>query len=234
MIRVYRPVIDFVLGHRGPVILAAVVTLIVTWVPWTRLGSEFMPPLDEGTILYMPTTLPGLPVARAREILRQQDSILKSFPEVEHVWGKAGRAEHGNRSGGARHDRDHHLAQAKGAMAIERYLRWFGGGDGFSRAHAGNHECVDDADQGPHRYARDRHSHARWNQDLRTGPRRSSSGSASRSNKPCRRYRARAACLPSVRCAATTWTSTSIARLRRATASTSPTYKPSSRRRSAA
>ena len=92
MIRMYRPIIDFVLGHRGPVILAAVLTLIVTWVPWTRLGSEFMPPLDEGTILYMPTTLPGLPVARAREILRQQDSILKSFPEVEHVWGKAGRA----------------------------------------------------------------------------------------------------------------------------------------------
>ena len=92
MIRLYRPVIDFVLGHRGPVILAAVVTLIVTWIPWTRLGSEFMPPLDEGTILYMPTTLPGLPVARAREILRQQDSILKSFPGVEHVWGKAGRA----------------------------------------------------------------------------------------------------------------------------------------------
>jgi Cu(I)/Ag(I) efflux system membrane protein CusA/SilA len=68
------------------------VTLILTWIPWKRIGSEFMPPLDEGTILYMPTTLPGLPVARAREIIRQQDSILKSFPEVEHVWGKAGRA----------------------------------------------------------------------------------------------------------------------------------------------
>ena len=92
MIRLYRPVIDFVLGHRGPVVLAAIVTLIVTWIPWTHLGSEFMPPLEEGTILFMPTTLPGLPVARAREILRQQDSILKSFPEVEHVWGKAGRA----------------------------------------------------------------------------------------------------------------------------------------------
>ncbi|HTJ23586.1 MAG TPA: CusA/CzcA family heavy metal efflux RND transporter [Gemmatimonadaceae bacterium] len=92
MIRLYRPIIDFVLSHRGPVILAAVVALIVTWIPWTRLGSEFMPPLDEGTILYMPTTLPGLPIARAREILRQQDSILKGFPEVEHVWGKAGRA----------------------------------------------------------------------------------------------------------------------------------------------
>jgi Cu(I)/Ag(I) efflux system membrane protein CusA/SilA len=93
LIRVYRPVIDFVLGNRGPVILAAAVVLIVTWIPWTRIGSEFMPPLDEGTILYMPTTMPGLPVARAREILRQQDAILKSFPEVEHVLGKSGRAE---------------------------------------------------------------------------------------------------------------------------------------------
>ena len=92
LIRLYRPVIDFVLGHRGPVVLAAVVTLILTWIPWTRIGSEFMPPLDEGTILFMPTTLPGIPVARAREVIRQQDSILKSFPEVEHVWGKAGRA----------------------------------------------------------------------------------------------------------------------------------------------
>jgi copper/silver efflux system protein len=92
LIRLYRPVIDAVLVHRGPVILAAVVALIVTWIPWTRLGSEFMPRLDEGTILYMPTTLPGLPVARAREMLRQQDAMLKSFPEVRHVWGKAGRA----------------------------------------------------------------------------------------------------------------------------------------------
>ncbi|MHB1310947.1 MAG: efflux RND transporter permease subunit [Gemmatimonadaceae bacterium] len=92
LVRVYRPVIDFVLGHRGPVILAGVVTLIVTWVPWTRIGSEFMPVLEEGTILFMPTTLPGIPVARARELLKQQDSVLKSFPEVEHVWGKSGRA----------------------------------------------------------------------------------------------------------------------------------------------
>ena len=93
LVRAYRPVIDFVLAHRGPVILAGVVTLIVTWIPWTRIGSEFMPRLDEGTILFMPTTLPGIPVARAREVLRQQDAILKSFPEVVHVWGKAGRAE---------------------------------------------------------------------------------------------------------------------------------------------
>ena len=93
LVRVYRPVIDFVLAHRGSVIVAGVVTLIVTWIPWTRIGSEFMPRLDEGTILFMPTSLPGIPVARAREVLRQQDAILKSFPEVVHVWGKAGRAE---------------------------------------------------------------------------------------------------------------------------------------------
>jgi Cu(I)/Ag(I) efflux system membrane protein CusA/SilA len=93
LIRVYRPTIDFVLAHRGPVIMAGVFTLIVTWIPWTRIGSEFMPRLDEGTILFMPTTLPGIPVARAREVVRQQDAILKRFPEVEHVWGKAGRAE---------------------------------------------------------------------------------------------------------------------------------------------
>jgi Cu(I)/Ag(I) efflux system membrane protein CusA/SilA len=91
LIKIYRPIINFVLAHRGPTIGTSIVILILTWIPWTRIGSEFMPPLDEGTILYMPTTLPGLPVARAREILRQQDSILKSFPEVEHVWGKAGR-----------------------------------------------------------------------------------------------------------------------------------------------
>jgi len=93
LIRIYRPVIDFVLAYRGPVIMAGIVTLVLTWLPWTRIGSEFMPPLEEGTILFMPTTLPGIPVARAREVLRQQDAILKSFPEVDHVWGKAGRAE---------------------------------------------------------------------------------------------------------------------------------------------
>ncbi|HWJ21799.1 MAG TPA: efflux RND transporter permease subunit [Gemmatimonadaceae bacterium] len=93
LVRVYRPVIHFVLAHRAPVLVGAAVALVLTWIPWTRIGSEFMPTLDEGTILYMPTTLPGIPVARAREVLRQQDAILKSFPEVEHVWGKAGRAE---------------------------------------------------------------------------------------------------------------------------------------------
>jgi Cu(I)/Ag(I) efflux system membrane protein CusA/SilA len=92
LIRRYRPVIEFVLRHRGGVITVALAALILTLIPWRRMGSEFMPPLDEGTILFMPTTLPGVSVARAREILRIQDSILTTFPEVDHVWGKAGRA----------------------------------------------------------------------------------------------------------------------------------------------
>jgi len=93
LIRWYHPIIAFVLRHRWGTIGAALLALIVTWVPWGRLGSEFMPPLDEGTLLFMPTTLPGASIARAREILRIQDGALKTFPEVERVWGKAGRAE---------------------------------------------------------------------------------------------------------------------------------------------
>ena len=92
LIRLYDPVIHVVLRNRWPVIAVATAALILTWIPWKRIGSEFMPPLYEGTVLYMPTTLPGVSVARAREILRIQDGILKQFPEVEHVWGKAGRA----------------------------------------------------------------------------------------------------------------------------------------------
>ncbi|MDZ4862840.1 MAG: CusA/CzcA family heavy metal efflux RND transporter, partial [Gemmatimonadota bacterium] len=92
LIWLYGPVIRLVLRHRWPVIWAALVVLILTWLPWKRIGSEFMPPLNEGTILFMPTTLPGVSVARAREILRIQDAILKTFPEVDHAWGKAGRA----------------------------------------------------------------------------------------------------------------------------------------------
>ena len=92
LMKAYRPLITRVLANRWPVIGGAAALLILTWIPWSRTGSEFMPPLDEGTILFMPTTLPGVSVARAREILRIQDGILKSFPEVDHVWGKAGRA----------------------------------------------------------------------------------------------------------------------------------------------
>jgi copper/silver efflux system protein len=88
----YRPVMETVLRHRWPVLAGAASVLVLTWIPLQRIGSEFMPPLDEGTILYMPTTVPGIGVATAREMLQRQDSILATFPEVASVFGKAGRA----------------------------------------------------------------------------------------------------------------------------------------------
>jgi copper/silver efflux system protein len=88
----YRPVMETVLRYRWPVLAGAASVLLLTWIPLQRIGSEFMPPLDEGTILYMPTTVPGIGVATAREMLQRQDSILATFPEVASVFGKAGRA----------------------------------------------------------------------------------------------------------------------------------------------
>ncbi|MEX0691373.1 MAG: CusA/CzcA family heavy metal efflux RND transporter [Gemmatimonadales bacterium] len=91
-IRLYRPVLRWALAHRPLVLGGALATLVVTLMPLARLGSEFMPPLDEGALLYMPNTIPGISVTEQRRMLRIQDSILMTFPEVESVWGKAGRA----------------------------------------------------------------------------------------------------------------------------------------------
>ncbi len=92
LVSVYRPVLEFALRFRWPVVAGALSLLILTVLPYGKIGSEFMPPLDEGSILYMPTTLPGVSIAKARETLRVQDSILATFPEVASVFGKAGRA----------------------------------------------------------------------------------------------------------------------------------------------
>jgi len=93
LIRAYRPVIRFVLRNKGATVTAALLVLGLTVIPFTRLGSEFMPPLNEGDLLYMPTTLPGISVTKARELLQQTDKIIARFPEVESVFGKIGRAE---------------------------------------------------------------------------------------------------------------------------------------------
>jgi Cu(I)/Ag(I) efflux system membrane protein CusA/SilA len=117
-IRIYHPVIDFVIQWRWTVISTAAVIVVWVFFPWNRLmtnylpgplrtvslgigklfpyqnlGSEFMPPLYEGDLLYMPTTFPGISTTKAREIVQQTDRIIKSFPEVHHVFGKVGRAE---------------------------------------------------------------------------------------------------------------------------------------------
>ncbi len=93
LIGVYRPVIHAVLRFKWITIAAALVALGATAWPLDKLGSEFMPPLNEGDLLYMPTTDPGISITKARELLQQTDKIIKSFPEVDHAFGKAGRAE---------------------------------------------------------------------------------------------------------------------------------------------
>ena len=92
LIGLYRPIIALVLRAKVVVILLAVAVLAASVVPAARLGTEFMPNLNEGTLLYMPTTLPGLSITKAGELLQTQNKIIKSFPEVASVYGKAGRA----------------------------------------------------------------------------------------------------------------------------------------------
>ncbi|MBY3182321.1 efflux RND transporter permease subunit [Rhizobium laguerreae] len=92
LIWIYRPVISGVLRVKTLTILVALVILGVTVWPAQHIGSEFMPNLDEGTLMYMPTTLPGISVTKAAELMQTQDRIIKSFPEVQSVFGKAGRA----------------------------------------------------------------------------------------------------------------------------------------------
>ncbi|WP_137157451.1 CusA/CzcA family heavy metal efflux RND transporter [Rhizobium sp. FKL33] len=92
LIWLYRPLISGVLKAKTLTILLALIILAATAWPARQIGSEFMPSLNEGTLMYMPTTLPGLSVTKAAELLQMQDRIIKSFPEVETVFGKAGRA----------------------------------------------------------------------------------------------------------------------------------------------
>jgi len=92
LIWLYRPVIRLVLRLPVLTVLASVLVLGITVWPVSKLGSEFMPSLNEGTLLYMPVTLPGLSVTKAAELLQTQDRIIKTFPEVASVFGKAGRA----------------------------------------------------------------------------------------------------------------------------------------------
>ena len=93
LIWAYRPVIRLVLRWKAATIILALAILGLSAYPILRMGSEFMPTLNEGTLLYMPTTLPGLSITKATEMLQTQDKIIKSFPEVASVFGKAGRAD---------------------------------------------------------------------------------------------------------------------------------------------
>ena len=89
----YQPVVEFVLRFRYAMVIGAVLVVLLTIPIYLRLGTEFMPPLDEGVLLYMPTTMPSISVTEAQRLLQTQDKLIKTFPEVDRVFGKAGRAE---------------------------------------------------------------------------------------------------------------------------------------------
>lgn len=93
LINSYKPLLTWVLHHPKVTLAAALMAIVITALPLSRLGSEFMPPLDEGDVLYMPTALPGLSASKASEVLQLTDRLIKTVPEVLSVFGKAGRAE---------------------------------------------------------------------------------------------------------------------------------------------
>jgi copper/silver efflux system protein len=93
LFKAYEPVVRWTLRYPKATIACAVALFLLTVPVYLRLGSEFMPPLNEGAVLYMPTTLPGISIGEAQSLMQTQDRILKGFPEVERVFGKAGRAE---------------------------------------------------------------------------------------------------------------------------------------------
>jgi copper/silver efflux system protein len=92
LIWLYDPILHFTLRWKWGVLIVAVLIVASIWIPYSQIGSEFMPSLWEGDLLYMPTTLPGISIAKAKELLQQTDKIIASFPEVERVFGKVGRA----------------------------------------------------------------------------------------------------------------------------------------------
>ena len=92
LIWIYRPIIQGVMRWKKLTIVAALIAVVVSFYPASKLGSEFMPALNEGTLLFMPSSLPGMSITKAAELMQTQNKIIKSFPEVVSVWGKAGRA----------------------------------------------------------------------------------------------------------------------------------------------
>ena len=169
LIWIYRPVIRGVLRAKGVTILLALVALAISIVPARQLGSEFMPTLNEGTLMYMPTTLPGISVTKAAELLQMQDRIIKAFPEVASVYGKAGRANTATDPAPTE--------MFETIINLKPKSEWRPGVTIDSlRAEmdkaliSGRIECVDHANTGTDRHALYRHPHAGRNQGIRYRP----------------------------------------------------------------
>ena len=183
LIWIYRPVIELALRFKVATIVLALVVLAVSLWPASKLGSEFMPNLNEGTLFYMPTTLPGISVTKAAELLQTQDKIIKSFPEVESVWGKAGRASTATDPAPTE--------MIETVINLKPESEWRAGHDrrqahrrdGQIAAVSRRLQRLDHADQGAHRHALDRHPHARRRQGVRQGPGRDGEAGATRSRR---------------------------------------------------
>ena len=190
LIRLYEPVCAWSLRWKWLVLASAVAVVVATVPIYQQLGSEFMPPLDEGSLLYMPSTLPGISVTEAQRLLQTQDRIIKQFPEVERVLGKAGRAETSTDPAPFSmmetvitlkpHDQWRHVdtwysdwAPEWLKPALRRITSDRLSTDQLVQAAERSTEAarydqrVDDADQGPHGHAHDGRPYACRHQDLR-------------------------------------------------------------------
>ena len=225
---VYRPFLEFALRFPKGVAVATALLIMVTVWPASRLGTEFMPELDEGDFLYMPTTLPGLSTDAARALLQQTDKLIRTVP--------GGRARvrqsraHGQRHG-SRADRDVRndgQAQATRGMAARHDARQAQGRTRRAREAARRVERVGLSHQDAHRHAGDRHPHAGRHQDHGSGPRDDPAPRPADRGHRAARCRARRRCMPNARPRAGMSISTSIASRPGAMASTSMTCRQSS------
>ncbi len=207
LIWIYRPVIELALKFKAATIGIALAVLALSLWPASKLGSEFMPNLNEGTLLYMPVTLPGHfrhQGGGAASDARQDHQVL---PGGRVGLRQGGTRRDGHRSGADRDGRDRDQSQAGERMAVRHDRRQAHRRDGPLAAVSRRFQCLDHADQGAHRHAVHRHSHAGRRQGLRQGPGRDGEARAARSRPCSARCPGRPAPTPSAPSAAITSTS---------------------------
>jgi len=166
LIAAYRPFVALVLRHPWPVVVLAGLLTATAWWPLHRLGVEFMPDLDEGDLLYMPTTFPAIAIGKAAEILQQTDKLIRTVPEVARVFGKVGRAETAT-DPVAEHDRNRDPAETARGMAARPHHRRRDRRTGSHRQTTRSQQRLGDADQEPHQHAGDRHQDPSGSQGVR-------------------------------------------------------------------
>ena len=186
----YLPVLRLCLKYRKTTLLLNLAFLLLTFPLMFKLGSQFMPPLFEGSSLYMPTALPGISITQASQLLQEQDRILKSFPEVETVFGAVGRSD--SATDNAPLDMYDTTVMLKPrekwrpGMTYEKLIR----GDGREAPVSGTDEYLDHAGAKPSRHGADRNQDTGWNETARRRIWNRSSSSERRCSKfsrPCRK-----------------------------------------------